>query len=98
VWNIKCFVIPPIIGTTGIVTKERKKSVNNTRKSFNRPFTKTNSCTRDITLNKESDSYNQIRSLSGGVHHWFKREVRGERKPVMINNNNNNNNINILNM
>jgi hypothetical protein len=38
-WNMKCFVIPVIIGATGIVTK--KKSGNNTRKAFNRFSTKT---------------------------------------------------------
>jgi hypothetical protein len=40
-WNMKCFVIPVIIGATGIVTKELKKiSGNNTRKVFNRFSTK----------------------------------------------------------
>jgi hypothetical protein len=40
-WNMKCFVIPLIIGTTGIVTKGLKKiSGNNTRKTFSRLSTK----------------------------------------------------------
>jgi hypothetical protein len=39
-WNIKCFVIPVIIGATGIVTKGLKISGNNTRKAFNRFSTK----------------------------------------------------------
>jgi hypothetical protein len=35
-WNMKCFIIPVIIGATGIVTKGLKKvSGNNTRKVFN---------------------------------------------------------------
>jgi hypothetical protein len=38
---MKCFVIPVIIGATGIVTKGLKKSGNNTRKAFNRFPTKT---------------------------------------------------------
>jgi hypothetical protein len=40
-WNMKCFVIPVIIGATGIVTTGLKKiSWNNTRKAFNRFSTK----------------------------------------------------------
>jgi hypothetical protein len=35
-WNMKCFVIPVIIGATGIVI-----SGNNTRTTLNRLFTKT---------------------------------------------------------
>jgi hypothetical protein len=37
---MKCFVIPVIIGATGIVTKGLKKTGNNTRKAFNRFSTK----------------------------------------------------------
>jgi hypothetical protein len=40
-WNMKCFVIPVIIGAIGIVTKGPKKSGNNTRKALNRFPTKT---------------------------------------------------------
>jgi hypothetical protein len=32
-WNVKCFVIPVTIGSTGIVTEGLKISVNNTRKA-----------------------------------------------------------------
>jgi hypothetical protein len=40
-WKMKCFVIPVIIGATGIVTKElKKKSGNHIRKAFNRFSTK----------------------------------------------------------
>jgi hypothetical protein len=52
-WNMKCFVIPVIIGATGIVTRGLKKSGNNTRKAFNRVSTKY-SCTRNVTRYKES--------------------------------------------
>jgi hypothetical protein len=51
-WNMKCIVIPVIIGATGIVTRGLKKSGNNTRDAFNRFSTK-NSCTRNITNCKE---------------------------------------------
>jgi hypothetical protein len=37
---MKCFVTPVIIEATGIVTRGLKKSVNNTRKAFNRISTK----------------------------------------------------------
>jgi 3-deoxy-D-manno-octulosonic acid (KDO) 8-phosphate synthase len=40
-WNMKCFVIPVITGATSVATKGLKKiSVNNTRKAFNRFYTK----------------------------------------------------------
>jgi hypothetical protein len=50
---MKCFVIPVIIGATGIVTKGLKIYGNDTRKAFNRFSTK-NSSTRNITHYKES--------------------------------------------
>jgi hypothetical protein len=40
-WNMKCFVIPVIIGATEIVTRGPKISGNYTRKAFNRSSTKT---------------------------------------------------------
>jgi hypothetical protein len=39
--NVKCFVIPGIIGATTIVNKELEKSGNNTRNSLNRFSIKT---------------------------------------------------------
>jgi hypothetical protein len=35
-WNVKCFVIPVIVGATGIVSKRLKNSGNSTRKAFSR--------------------------------------------------------------
>jgi hypothetical protein len=35
-WNMKCFIVPVIIGATGNVIKPIKISVNNSRKAFNR--------------------------------------------------------------
>jgi hypothetical protein len=43
-WNMKCSVIPVIIGATGIVSKSLKKSGNNIKKQR----------TRNITHRKES--------------------------------------------
>jgi hypothetical protein len=54
-WNRKCFIIPVITGAKEIVNKGLDVSINNTRKAFNR-FSAANSCTRDITHNKESDT------------------------------------------
>jgi hypothetical protein len=54
--NMKCFVIPVTIVATGIITKGIKQSGNSSWKSFNGSCIR-NSCTMDITRNKESDSY-----------------------------------------
>jgi hypothetical protein len=54
IWNVKCFVIPVIIGATGILSKTLQKiSGNNTRTTVNRFPTK-NCHTRNITHHKES--------------------------------------------
>jgi hypothetical protein len=53
-WNMKCFVIPVIIGATGILSKTLQKvPENNTRTTLNRFPTK-NCHTRNITHHKES--------------------------------------------
>jgi hypothetical protein len=79
-WNMKCFVMPVIIGATGIATKGlKKKSGNNTRKAFNRFSTK-NNCTMNITHYKESAT---IRNLK--PEWWGSPLVEGEQyqeKPV----------------
>jgi hypothetical protein len=77
-WNMERFVIPSIIGATEIVTKGLKKSVNNTRKSFNRLSTG-NRCTRDIVYNKESATVWNLRSEWCGVQHCLNgRSIRGK--------------------
>jgi hypothetical protein len=50
---MKCFFIPVIIGTFGIVTKGLKISGSNARKACNRYSTE-NSCTRKFAYNKQS--------------------------------------------
>jgi hypothetical protein len=52
-WNMKCFVIPVIIGPPKLIAKVYKKSGNNTRTTLNRFPTK-NCHTRNITHRKES--------------------------------------------
>jgi hypothetical protein len=39
-WNMKCFVIPVIIGATGTVSKGLRKSGNNSRTTFSKFCTK----------------------------------------------------------
>jgi len=39
-WNLKCTIVPVIIGATGIVTRSLKKFGNCTRKTFDRFTTK----------------------------------------------------------
>jgi hypothetical protein len=54
-WNLKCFVIPVIIGATGIVTKGPKKylkTIPGKRSVYS--VQKKNICTRGIAHNKES--------------------------------------------
>ena len=52
-WNLKCTIVPVIIGATGIVTRSLKKFGNSTRKTFD-TFTIKDSCTWNITHNTES--------------------------------------------
>jgi hypothetical protein len=80
------FVIPVIIGATGIVTRGLKKiSGNNTRKAFNRFSTK-NRCTRNITHYKESAT---IRNLK--PEWWGSPLIQEESTRKYFYNNNNNN-------
>jgi hypothetical protein len=53
-WNMKCFVIPVIIGATGIVSRSLQKYLETIPgQTLNRFFTK-NCHTRNITHHKES--------------------------------------------
>jgi hypothetical protein len=91
---MKCFVLPVIIGTTGIVSKSLQKyletipgqhSIDTLQKTA---ILGTSHIIRTV-LQAE------IWSLSGGVNHWLKgRSTREERKPVTRNDDNNNNNNN----
>jgi hypothetical protein len=78
-WNTKSFVIPVIIGATGIVTKGQKKSGNNTRKAFNRFYTKY-SCTRNITHYKESATIRYLKPEWWGSP--LVQEENYQEKPV----------------
>jgi hypothetical protein len=53
-WNLKCTIIPIVIGATGIINEKLKEKFRScTRKTLNR-FTTKDSCTWNITHNMES--------------------------------------------
>jgi len=52
-WNLKCTIVPLIIGGTGIVTRSIRKNLEAAGKTFDR-FTTKDSCTWNITRNTES--------------------------------------------
>jgi hypothetical protein len=79
-WNMKCMVIPVIIGATGIVIKGQKISVNNTRKAFNRFSTKKYSCTRNITHYKGSATIRILKPEWWGSP--LVQEEKYQEKPV----------------
>jgi hypothetical protein len=54
-WNLKCTIIPDIIGATGGNKKLKEKSGSYTRKTFDR-FTAEDSYTWNITHNTESSA------------------------------------------
>jgi hypothetical protein len=62
-WNVKCFVIPVIIGVTGIVTKGLKKYLETIpgKHSIHSLQKKKNSCTRNITHYKESATIRNLK-------------------------------------
>jgi hypothetical protein len=78
-WITKYFVIPVIIGATGIVTIGQKISGNNTRKAFNR-FCTNNSCTRNITHYKESATVINLNPECWGS--TLVQEEKYQEKPV----------------
>ena len=79
-WNLKCTIIPVIIGATGIVTRSLRKtleaipgkhSIDSLQKTA---ILGTSHIIREVLQC-------EILSLSGGVHHWFKRSTR-KKRPV----------------
>jgi hypothetical protein len=79
---MKCFVIPVIIGATGIVTEGLKISGINTRKTFNRFSTK-NICTRNIAHNKESATIRNLKPERRGSPLVQKEKYQENEKPVI---------------
>jgi hypothetical protein len=97
-WNMKCFVIPVIIGATGIITRGLKKiSGNNTRKEFNRFSTKSR-CTRDITHYKESATIRNVKPEWWGSPLVQEEKYQEKTCEKIIRNNNNNVDRDLMNM
>jgi hypothetical protein len=72
-WNMKCFVIPVIIGATGIVTRGQKKYLEKiVGKHSIDSLQKTAALGTSHIIRKVLQS--ETGSLSGGVHIWFKRK------------------------
>ena len=60
-WNLKCTVVPIIIGATGIVTRSLRKNLEAVPgKTFDR-FTTKESCTWNITHNTESTAVGSLK-------------------------------------
>jgi hypothetical protein len=78
-WNMKCFVIPVIIGAAGIITKGQKKSGNDTRKALNR-LSRKNSCSGNITHYKESATIRNLKPEWWGSP--LVQEEKYQEKPV----------------
>jgi hypothetical protein len=60
-WNMKCFVIPVIIGATGIVTRGLKKYMETIPGKHSIDSLQKNSCTRNITHYKESATIRNLK-------------------------------------
>jgi len=77
-WNLKCTIVPVIIGVTGIVTRSLRKnlealpgkhSIDSLQKTA---ILGTSHIIRKVL---QCEAY----SLSGGDHRWFKRSTRNKR-------------------
>jgi hypothetical protein len=86
-WNMKCFVMPVVIGATGTVTRGQKIPGRNTRQTFHRLIAK-NRHLGNIAHTKESATVRSLKPewwgppLVQGKEHW--------EKPVLRDDNNNN--------
>jgi hypothetical protein len=79
-WNMKCFVIPVIIGATGIVTKGLKKYLETIPGKHSIDSIQKNSCTRNITYYKESATIRNLKPEWWGSPLVQEEEYQG--KPV----------------
>ena len=64
--NMKCMVIPVVLGATGVVTESLKENLEPYQENSQQIRHKT-SCTRDVT--------HGTRGLRGGDRSWFKRRT-----------------------
>ena len=79
-WNLKCTIVPVIIGATGIVTRSLRKNLETVPGKHS-----TASLQKTAILGKSHIIWKvlqcEARSLSGGYHHQFKRSTR-KKRPV----------------
>ena len=82
-WNLKCTIIPIIIGATGIVTRSLRKNLEAVLgKTFDRFITK-DSSTWNITHNTESTAVRSLKPERWGSP--LAQEKYQEEKPVTRN-------------
>jgi hypothetical protein len=78
-WKMKCFVIPVIIGATGIVSKGLKKCLKTISGKHSIDSHK-NICTRNITQYKESATIRNLKPEEWGSP--LVQEEKYQEKPV----------------
>jgi hypothetical protein len=79
-WNIKCFVIPVIIGATGIVTRGLKKYLETIPGKHSIDSLQKHSCTRNTTHYKESTTIRKLKPVWWGSP--LVQEEKYQEKPV----------------
>ena len=79
-WNLKCAVIPVIIGTTGVVTRSLRKNLEAVPGKHS-----IDSLQKTATLGTSHIIRKVLQceawSVSGGDHRWFKRST-GKKRPM----------------
>ena len=96
-WNMKCTIVPVIIGATGIVTRSLKKNLETIPgKHSIDSLQKTAILGTSHIMRKVLQC--EAWSLSGGDHRWFKRSTRKKClwQETYISYNNNNNTVIII--
>ena len=92
-WNLKCTIIPVIIGATGIVTRSLRKNLEAVPEKHSiDSLQKTAILGTSHIIRKVLQC--EAWSLSGGDHRWFMRSTGRKSlwQETSIHNNNNNNN------
>jgi hypothetical protein len=79
-WNMKCFVIPVIIGATGIVSRGPTKYLETIPGKHSIDSLQKNSCTRNITHYKESATIRNLKPEWWGSP--LVQEEKYQEKPV----------------
>jgi len=79
-WNLKCTIVPVVIGATGIVTRSLRKNLETIPGKHSKDsLQKTAVLGTSHIIRKVLQC--EAWSVSGGDHRWFKRST-GEKRPV----------------